>query len=173
MAVVLLWGLGYSIISRHRCTFLLAEYSTKESSTSPTFLVLKVRLEALHDSGTALLTMGMYLLDPFSKKRKSPLDPVSRRTLLVLCLTASLLLVSSRGGWASFRQFLDQFRPNFFFLDSNLVFLALTLAVALIELLLALPYKCITTTTAVTFFVFAFSRAFTSALVLFETGSVT
>ncbi len=63
--------LEYSTISGCRCTFLLAEYSTKESSTLSTFLVLKVPLEVLHDSGTALLTMGMYLLDPFSKKRRS------------------------------------------------------------------------------------------------------
>jgi hypothetical protein len=55
-------------MSRRRCTFLLAEYSTKESLTPPTFVVLKVPLEVLHDSGTALLTMGMYLLDSFSKK---------------------------------------------------------------------------------------------------------
>ncbi len=79
--------LGYSTISGLRCTFLLAEYSTKESSNSPTFLVLKVPLEVLRDSGTALLTMGMYLLDPFCTKRRSPLDPVSRRTLIVLFLT--------------------------------------------------------------------------------------
>ncbi len=79
----------------------------KESSTSPTFLVLKVLLDVLHDSGTALLTMGMYLLDPFSKKKRAPLDPVSRRTLIVLCLTTSLLLASSSGGWASFRCFLE------------------------------------------------------------------
>ncbi len=59
--------LEYSTISvsGRRCTFLLAEYSTKESSTSPTFLVLKVLLEVLHDFGTALLTTGMFLLDPF------------------------------------------------------------------------------------------------------------
>jgi hypothetical protein len=102
----------------------LAEYSTKESSTSPTFLVLKVLLEVLHDSGTALLELsaGMYLLDPFSKKRRSPLDPVSRRNLIVLCLATSLLLASSGGGWDSFRRVLDQFRPNFFDLDTNLVF---------------------------------------------------
>jgi hypothetical protein len=75
--------LGYSTMSGRRCTLLLAEYSTKESSTSLTFLVMKVPLEVLHDSGTALLTMDMYLLDPFSKKRRSPLDPVSRRTLIV------------------------------------------------------------------------------------------
>jgi hypothetical protein len=37
--------LEYSTMSGCRCTFLLAEYSTKESSTSPTFLVLKVPLE--------------------------------------------------------------------------------------------------------------------------------
>jgi hypothetical protein len=103
--------LGYSTISGCRCTLLFAEYSTKESSTSPTFLVLNVPLEVLHDSGTALFTTGMYLLDPFSKKRRSPLDPVSRRTLLVFCLTISLSLVSSGGGWVSFRCFLDQFRP--------------------------------------------------------------
>ncbi len=120
---VLPWG--YSTISRCRCTFLLAEYSTKESWTSPTFLVLKVPLEVLHDSGTALFQMGMYLLDPFSKKRRSPLDPVSRRTLIVLCLTNSLLLVSFGGSWASFSCVLDQFRLNFFNLDPNLVFLAL------------------------------------------------
>jgi hypothetical protein len=105
--------LEYSTISGCRCTFLLAEYPTKESLTSPTFLVLKVPLEVLYDSGTALITMGMYLLDSFSKKRRSPLDPVSRRTLIAFCLTISLLLVSFSGNWASFRHFLDQFRPNF------------------------------------------------------------
>ncbi len=50
-----------SIMSGHRHTLLLSEYSTNESSTSPTFLVLKVPLEVLHDSGTALITTGMYL----------------------------------------------------------------------------------------------------------------
>jgi hypothetical protein len=60
--------LEYLTISECRCTFLLAEYLTKKSSTAPTFLVLKVPLEVLHDSGTALFTTGMYLLDPFSKK---------------------------------------------------------------------------------------------------------
>mgnify|MGYP000380007526 CR=1 FL=1 len=71
----------YSAISRRRCTFLLAEYPTKEISTSPIFLVLKVPLEVLQDSGTALLTMGM-LLDPFdgmkdleSKIIRTPLNP--------------------------------------------------------------------------------------------------
>jgi hypothetical protein len=164
--------LEYSTMSGCRCTFLLAEYLTKESSTSPTFLVLKVPLEVLHDSGAALLTTGMYLLDHFSKKKRSPLDPVSRRTLIVLFLTISLLLVSFGGRSASFRHFLGQFRPNFFDLDSNLVFLALILALALIELPLAWPYKCITMTTVATFPVFAFSRAFTLALSLFEMESV-
>jgi hypothetical protein len=165
--------LGYSTISGCRCTFLLTEYSMKESSTSPTFLVLKVPLEVLHDSGTGLLTTGMYLLDPFSKKRRSPLDPVSRRTLIVLCLTTSLLLTSFGGGWASFRCFLDQFRPNFFDFDSNLVLLALFLALVFIELLLVLPYKCITMTTVVTLAVFAISRAFSSARVLIGIWSMT
>ncbi len=51
--------LEYSTISRRRCTFLLAGYLTKESSTSSSFLVLKVPLEVLYDSETALLTTGM------------------------------------------------------------------------------------------------------------------
>jgi hypothetical protein len=123
--------LEYSKMSGRRCTFLLAEYLTKESSTSPTFVVLKVPLEVLNDSRTALLTMGMYLLNPFSKKRRSPLDPVSRRTLIVLCLTISLLLVSFGGGSASFRHFLDQFRPNFFDLDSNLVFFSTNFGISI------------------------------------------
>ncbi len=163
----------YSTMSGCRCTFLLAEYLTKESSTLPTFLVLKVPLEVFHDSGTALFTMGMYLLDPFSKKRRSPLDPVSRRTLIVLCLAISLLLMSFGGGLASFRPFFDHFRSIFINLDSDLVFLALILASSLIDLLVVLPYKCITATAAVTFPIFAFSRAFASALLLFETKSVT
>jgi hypothetical protein len=156
--------LGYSTISRRRCTLLIAESLMKESSISPTFLVLKVPLEVPHDSGTALFTLGMYLLDPFFKKRRSPLDPVSRRTLIVLCLTISLLLASSSGGWASFRCFLDQFRPNFFKLDPILVFFALFLALVGIKLLSVLPYKCITATTLVTLPVLAISRAFSSAL---------
>jgi hypothetical protein len=165
--------LGYSTISGRRCTYLLVEYSMKEISPSPTFLVLKVPLEVHHDFGTALLTTGMYLLDPFFRNRRSPLEPVSKRTLIVLCLTTSCSLVSSGGGWASFRCFLDQFRPNFFNLYSNLVFLALILGLALTELLLALPCKCITATTAVTLPVFVFSRAFSLALMLFEIGSMT
>jgi hypothetical protein len=64
-------------------------------------------------------------MDPFSKYRRFPLDPVSRRTLIVLCLTHSLLLASSGGHWAPFRCILGQIRPNFFDLDPNLVLLAL------------------------------------------------
>ncbi len=50
--------LEYSTMSGCKYTFLLAEYLTKESSTSPTFLVLKVLLEVFHDFGTALFTTG-------------------------------------------------------------------------------------------------------------------
>jgi len=46
---------------------------------SPTFVVLKVLLEVPHDSGIALLTTRMHSVDPFSTKRRSPLDPVSSR----------------------------------------------------------------------------------------------
>ncbi len=110
----------------------------------------------------------MYLIDLFSKIRRSPLDPVSRRTLIVLCLTISLLLVSFGGGLAFFRHFSDRVRSKFFDLDSDLVFLALILALLLIDLFLVLS-----ATTAVTFPAFAFSRAFTSALLLFEMESMT
>ncbi len=118
--VVLLWN-------TLRCLgagapFLLAEYLTKKSLTSLTFLVVKVPLEVFHDSGTALFTMGMYLLDPFFKKRRSPLEAVSRRTLMVLCFAISLLLVSFGGGSASSRPIFDHFRSNSFDLDTNLVF---------------------------------------------------
>ncbi len=169
--VVLLWNtlqcLGAGAPS------CLLNIQQRRISTSPTFLVLKVPMEVFHDSGTALFTTGMYLLDPFFKKRRSPLDPVSRRTLIVLCFAISLLLVSFGGGLASFKCFFDHFRSNFFDLYSNLVFLALILALLLIDLFVVLPYKCITATIAVTFPVFAFSRAFASALLLFETESVT
>jgi hypothetical protein len=131
-----------------------------------TILVLDPLLEVLHDSGTALLTTGMYLLDPFLKKGRSPLEPVSRRTLMVICLTTSLLLASSSSGWATFRCFLDQFRPNFFELDPNLVCLLLFLALVVIKLFLVLPYECFTATTVVTLPVLAISRAFSSALLL-------
>ncbi len=81
--------------------------------------------------------------------------------------------MSFGGGSASFRRFFDRFRSNFFDLDSNLVFLALILALLLIDLFVVWPYKCITVTIVVTFHVFAFSRAFASALLLFETESIT
>jgi hypothetical protein len=122
----------------------------KESSISPNFFVLKVLLEVPHDSITALFTMGMYLLDPFFKKRRSPLNPVSSRTLIVLCFTISLSLASSGGGKASFGCFLDQSRPNFFNFNLTLFNLALFLALILIDLIFESPYKCITATTAVT-----------------------
>jgi hypothetical protein len=89
--------LEYLTISGCTCTSLLAEYSMQESLMSPTFVVLKVPSEVLHDSVTALLATGMDLVDPFSMKRRSPLDPVPRRTLMVFFLTISLLLASSVG----------------------------------------------------------------------------
>jgi hypothetical protein len=113
------------------------------------------------------------LLESFFKKRRSPLDAVLRRTLLVFLLTNSLLLASFGGRWTSSRRVLGQFRPIFFNLDLNLALLALILALALGELLLVSPKMCITTTTAVTLPIFVFSRAFSSALILTGTGCVT
>ncbi len=45
-----------------------------------------------HDYGTAIFTVGMYLIDPFLMKMRSPLDPVSNYTLIVLVLTIDLFL---------------------------------------------------------------------------------
>ena len=50
---------------------------------SATLLVKKVPLEVPQECGTALLTVAMLLLAPFFMKRRSPLDPESRRTLIV------------------------------------------------------------------------------------------
>jgi hypothetical protein len=95
---------------------------------SPNFF-LKVPLEVLYDSGIAIFTTGQHLLEgPFSKKRRSPLNPVSRRTLIVFFLTNSLLLASVGGHWTSSRCVLGWFRPIFFDLDPNLAFLALIFA---------------------------------------------
>ncbi len=51
-------------------------------------------LEVPHDSGIALLTMGMHLVDPFSMKRRSPLNQASRGILKPesLLVTISLSL---------------------------------------------------------------------------------
>ncbi len=79
---------SYSTISEVRCTDLLMEYSAKEISISPTFLVRKVPLEEPHDCGAALFVHGMYFWDSFLMKRMSPLDPVSSSTLIVFFLTS-------------------------------------------------------------------------------------
>jgi hypothetical protein len=62
---------------------LLMEYSAKEMSISPTFLVRKVPFEVPHDCGAALFVNGMYFWDPFLMKRRSPHEPVSSSTLIV------------------------------------------------------------------------------------------
>jgi hypothetical protein len=68
--------------------------------------------------------MEMHLLDPFLMKRRSPLDPESSRTLIVLFLTYSPELTPGSGTTAqSERVFwlfgikLVQFSSNFFNLD--------------------------------------------------------
>ncbi len=103
------------------------------------FFILKVQLEVLHNSGTALFTTGVHLLDPFSKKYRSPLNPVSRRTLIVFSLTNSLLLALFGGCWISSRCVLAQWRPIFFNSDPNLAFSALIFALALGKLHLVSP----------------------------------
>jgi hypothetical protein len=61
-----------------------------------------------HDSGTALLTTGMHVMDPFSKKRRSPLEPVLRRTLIVLRgLSVSRWVPMLLGAYQYLASFLD------------------------------------------------------------------
>jgi hypothetical protein len=48
---------------------------------SPTFLVLKVPLEVLHYSGTALFTMSVYLLHPFFHEKEVPTQPSVKEDL--------------------------------------------------------------------------------------------
>ncbi len=100
----------------------------------PSFDVLKVLLEVLHDSRTALFAMGMFLVDPFSMKRRSPLKPVSWRTLIAFSLTNSLLLAPPVGRWAQPGCNSDWLRPFYFKLRPNLAFLTLKSALVLCEL---------------------------------------
>ncbi len=71
--------------------------------------------------------MDMRLLDPFFKKRRSPLDPESSRTLIVLFLTYSPELSLRSGTTAQsecvfllFSTKLVLFSFNFFELGANL-----------------------------------------------------
>jgi hypothetical protein len=95
-------------------TDLLSEYSTKERVTSPTLFFLKVPFEVPHDCRTARFIVGMYFWDPFWTKRRSPLDPVSRSTLIVFCSTISILLVSPTLLLSSLWCFKDLFICFFF-----------------------------------------------------------
>jgi hypothetical protein len=70
--------------------------------------------------------MEMRLLDSFFMKRRSPLDPESSRTLIVLFLTYSPELTLGSGFLAQsehvfllFSMKLVQFSSNFFDLDAN------------------------------------------------------
>ncbi len=121
------WSPGiYSTMSSWRRTFLLAEYSTKEIPMSPTLSVMKVPLEVPHDWGTTRFTMEMHLLDLFFMKRRSPLDPESSRTLIVLFLTyiaeltlGSDFLAQSGHVFLLFSSKLVWFSSNFFNLGTD------------------------------------------------------
>jgi hypothetical protein len=121
------WSPGpYTTMSGLRQTFLLAKYSTKEISMSPTLSVTKVPLEVPHDWGTTRFTIKMHLLAPFFHEKRSPLDPESSRTIIVLFLTYSPELTLGPGFLAQsehvfllFSIKLVQFSSNFFNLDAN------------------------------------------------------
>jgi hypothetical protein len=70
--------------------------------------------------------MEMHLLDPFFIKRRSPLDPESSRTYIVLFLTFSLelalrsgILVQSERVFLLFSSKVVQFSSKFFNLGTN------------------------------------------------------
>ncbi len=103
-----------------------------------------------------------HFLDPFLMKRRSPLDPVSSNTLIVFCLTISLLLTSLTGLLSPFRCLLDQFRSFFFEFSRSF---GLISNLELRELLLS-PKTLSIATTAVTLPVLEFSIAISLALIL-------
>jgi hypothetical protein len=93
---------------------------------SPTLSVTKVLLEVPHDWGATRFTTEMHLLDPFFMKRRSPLDPESSRTLIVLFFTfspeltlGSGVLAQSKRVFLLFSSKLVQFSFNFFDLGTN------------------------------------------------------
>jgi len=149
-----------------RWTDLLSEYSTKERVISPTLFVLKVPSEVPHDCGTARFNVGMYLWDPFRMKRRSPLNPVSCSTLIVLCLTISLSLMSLTLSLSSFGCFKDLFRCFFFELSLLFGLFRNFPGLALRELRVLSPKTLSIATLAVTFPVLEFSIAISFSLAL-------
>ncbi len=119
-----------------------------------------------HDCGTARFIVGMYFWDPFWTKRRSPLDPVSSNTLIVLCLTINLslvlLMVSLRPSW----HFRGLFRP--FFFEFSLLFGLFSNfpGLAFGELRILSPKTLSIATMAVTFPVLEFSIAISLALMV-------
>ncbi len=122
-------------------------------------------LEVPHDNGTALFIVGMYLLDPFLMKRRSPLDLVSSNTLIFFCLTISLLLTLLTGLLSPFRCLLDQFRSFFFKFSHLFGLISNFLGLELRELLLS-PKTFSIEITAVTLPVLEFSIAISLALII-------
>ncbi len=98
-------------------------------------------------------------------KRRSPLDPVSSNTLIVFCLTISLLLTSLMGLLSPFRCILDQFRSFFFELSHLFGLISNFLWLELRELLLS-PKTFSIATTAVTLLVLEFSITISLALII-------
>jgi len=100
------------------------------------------------------------------KKRRSPLDPVSSSTLIVFCLTISLLLMSLMLSMSSFGRFKDLFRC--FYFEFSLLFGSINNfpGLAFRELRVLSPKTLSITTTAVTFPVLEFSIAISLALIV-------
>ncbi len=138
---------------------------------SPTCLVTNVPLEVPHDRGLTLVTMNMYLEAPFLAKRRSPLDPESRRTLIALLLATRPMLWLSLGLIAHTGLALADFSSNLVFLDAKSSALSakwLLLWVALRKLPFVFLKIVITVATAVTLPVFWLSNSFLAFLILSE-----
>ncbi len=78
----------------------------------------KVPLEVPHIRGVTLFTMCMYLEAPFLAKRRSPLDPESRRTLITFLLAIRPVPWFSPGLIARAGRVLAKFSFDLVFLDA-------------------------------------------------------
>ncbi len=107
------------------------------------------------------------MLDPFLMKRRSPLDPVSSSTFIVLVLIISLLLASLEGPSGLLRCFLDLCRPFFFKFSHFFGLISSFCRLALCELPCFFPKILIIATTAVTLPVLEFSIAILLSLVIY------
>jgi hypothetical protein len=86
---------------------------------SPTLSVTKVPLEVPHDCGTTRFATEMHLLDSSFITRRSPLDPESSRTHIVLFLIFRPELTLGSGYLAQSERVFLLFIPKLLLFSSN------------------------------------------------------